>query len=598
MAQGTKRRAGTATDEPIAVQLQRLLEANHRLREEFEQSSAAALAWRDERALLLAMLNEVPDYLFAKGLDGKFVMANRAVAKDLGYEHGEDVVGLTDFEMQPDPEVARKFVEDDQKVIQSGRAKLDIEEFMIDAHGDKQWLSTSKVPLRNEAGEIIGLVGVARNVTERKRAEDQVHYLAYHDVLTGLPNRMLFDQMLEQALAGAGRGRRAALVYLDLDRFKNVNDTLGHPAGDELIREVAGRLSALGRSGDTVARLGGDEFAIVMADVKSVADVEPLVRRILKELSRPFDIHDNQVFVNASVGIAVSDDGKIDSNEMLRQADIALYRAKARGRGRYEIFAQTMAVAVVESRRIEQDLRQAIATGVGLHALYQPVVDATGRKMIGAEALVRWNHPSRGLLGPQTFISVAEERGLIDAVGEIVLREAAETAGRAKLPWIAVNVSPIQFRGEHFADSVLRILAEMKLDPRRLQLEITESVLLESSDALQATISRLKSAGIAIALDDFGTGYSSMNYLRRYNVDKLKIDRSFVSQLGSNTDMGPIITAMVALGRAMNIRVTAEGVETKTQAKLLAAMGCHELQGFLYAKPMNADAIAKLFAKV
>ena len=319
-------------DKPPTEQLERLLTANQRLQDEFERHHASEAAWREERALLLAMLNQVPDYLFVKDRDSRFLMANKAVANDLGVERGEDLVGLTDFDMQPDPEVAKKFVEDDRQVMASGRPKLDIEEFMLDSKGEKQWLSTSKVPLRNEAGEVIGLVGVARNVTDRKRAQDQIHFLAFHDMLTGLPNRFLFEERLNAAIARAEQGS-AALLYLDLDRFKNVNDTLGHAAGDELIRQVGQRLSALVRSTDTVARLGGDEFAIVMADCRRPDDPEALSRRILREMTRPFELFEDPVFINASVGIAKSNEENIDGKDMLRQADIALYRAKAHGHG-------------------------------------------------------------------------------------------------------------------------------------------------------------------------------------------------------------------------------------------------------------------------
>ena len=574
----------------LMTQLDRLLAANHKLVEEFERHKEAEEAWRAERTLLVAMVNQVPDYLFAKDHNGRFLMANKAVAADLGFSRGEDVVGLTDADMQPDPEVARKFREDDLKVLESGRPKLDIEEYLIDGNGEKKWLSTSKVPLTSDSGEIIGLVGVARDVTERKRAQDQIQFIAHHDSLTGLPNRFHFEQRLAEALAAARVGHGAALLYLDLDRFKTINDTLGHPAGDELIRQVAARLRAVARSTDTVARLGGDEFAIVMAGIPFLSDAEILSRRILDEMSRPFDLFDNRVHVNVSIGIAPNNGTPIESSEMLRHADIALYRAKAKGRARYEVFAESMAEALSESRQVEQDLRAALsAAGQGIYALYQPVFDAISTRMVGAEALVRWDHPVRGTLSPSVFIGVAEERGLIDELGQVVLSQAIDTARDANLPWVSVNVAPTQFRSRHFAESVLDTLNSAGLWPDRLQLEITESTLLEDSDAAQATLSVLRAAGVRMALDDFGTGYSSMNYLRRYNIDKLKIDRSFVSQISASDDTRAIVAAMIGLANAMHMRVTAEGVETEAQREALVALGCGEIQGFLLARPLGIE---------
>jgi diguanylate cyclase (GGDEF)-like protein len=447
-------------------------------------------------------------------------------------------------------------------------------------------LSTSKLPLRNEVGEVIGMVGCARDVTERKRAEERIQFLAYHDTLTGLPNRLLFEQRLEQAVSTSGK--MAALLYLDLDHFKIVNDTLGHPTGDELIRQVAERLRSVTDPRDTVARLGGDEFAIVMADCRRRDIPEKLARRIVGELSRPFELFGDPVYIDVSIGIAFSNAG-LGASEMLRQADIALYRAKAHGGGRYELFAEGMAAAVLENRQVEQDLRRALAEDSGLYALYQPVFDAAGEHVVGAEALIRWNHPTRGLLGPQAFIRVAEERGLIQEMGQKVLALACAEARATGLPWVAVNVSPVQFRNERFAELVLETLSAAGLEPTRLQLEITEGMLLESPESVQGTLAKLRSQGVSVSLDDFGTGYSSMNYLRRYNVDKLKIDRSFVAQLGASEDADAIVTAIIGLARAMRMRVTAEGVETALQRDKLMRMGCQELQGFFLAGPIAAD---------
>jgi diguanylate cyclase (GGDEF)-like protein len=425
-------------------------------------------------------------------------------------------------------------------------------------------------------------------------SEAQAQFLAFHDPLTEIPNRALFEDRLERALASVRRsGSKIALHYLDLDRFKHVNDTLGHPAGDELIRQVAARLSACVREVDTVARLGGDEFAIIQIDPSDDKGAEVLCERIIDSISHSFDLNGDEADVGVSIGVVLSNQTDGTPQDMMRKADIALYQAKATGRGRHQIFVGDLDDQVRHRRALERELRLAIA-GDELTLAYQPLYDGSGTNIIGAEALVRWNHPTHGLLPPDHFIGLAEERGLIGALGMWVLQKACAFAVRTDLAWIAVNFSPAQFHDEHLADRVLACLSEAGLAPERLEVEITEGLLLERSAVVQRTLAQLREAGVRIALDDFGTGYSSITYLRTYRIDKLKIDRSFVDQLGHDNEISEIVRAIVQLARVMKMRVAAEGVETPLQHKILQEMGCDELQGYLLSKPVAPERLVHI----
>jgi diguanylate cyclase (GGDEF)-like protein len=435
-----------------------------------------------------------------------------------------------------------------------------------------------------------------RASTELQVSEAQAQHLAFHDPLTSLPNRAFFLSRLEHSLIEARRdGRRIALLYLDLDRFKNVNDTLGHAAGDDLIRELAERLAAIVRNKDCVARLGGDEFAILQGEVTSSGDVIAFCERVIQTVSHPFELLGNAAFVGVSIGVAVAPDSAADRAELMRKADIALYRAKSEGRNRFRIFSEEMDFFVQRRQRIEAELREAIASGDQLNVVYQPVYSALSGKISGVEALLRWNHPQHGMVSPGIFIPIAEESGLIHELGDKVLREACLAAKRWPARKIAVNVSTLQFRSPRFAAKILNLLHEVGLDPSRLELEITESVLLDSADLVGPTFKDLRAAGVRIALDDFGTGYSSLTYLQKFPVDKIKIDRAFVHNLDSEGASNAIVQAIVNLARAMNVTVTAEGVETETQRNALQKMGCDELQGYLLSGPLPVSEIDRLF---
>ena len=428
-----------------------------------------------------------------------------------------------------------------------------------------------------------------RAAGELQRSQSQAQYLAFHDTLTGLPNRALFEDRLKRALLAVSRDKRKiGLLYIDLDRFKTVNDTFGHPCGDELVRQTAARLENSVRQVDTVARLGGDEFAVIVFDVKDLGTAEELCERLLREIGRPFNLLGNQVFVDASIGVAISNGPDTDPADLLRKADIALYEAKKNGRARHEVFAGDMDDLIARKRMIESDLRTALTGGNDIKLVYQPIYASDCTTVVGAEALIRWDHPAHGALSPAHFVSIAEERGMTALLGDWVLNEAARFAATTDLPWIAVNVSPLQLRDGTFSDHVLDILREAGVPPSRIQIEIVESALLENSQTTRAVLAQLRAAGIRIVLDDFGTGYSSINYLQRHAIDKLKIDRSFVKMLGASEGASGIVKAIVELAAALKVKVTAEGVETPEQRDMLVGMGCGELQGFLLSPALEA----------
>lgn len=436
-----------------------------------------------------------------------------------------------------------------------------------------------------------------RTVLELKASEAQAHHLAFHDVLTGLPNRALFEDRLNHAVARRQDGEQVAVMMLDLDRFKHVNDTLGHPAGDSLIRDFAVRLSKLVGGEDTITRLGGDEFAIVQVCPAGAEEPKALCERILAMAQEPYDVLGNQIFVGTSIGLVLSPDAGTDRSELMRKADIALYRAKSEGRNRYRIFTSEMDETVNLRRMIEEELRIALATGDGLEVAYQPQIAVDGDSVVGVEALARWRHPTRGYIQPSQFIPVAEQTGLIVQLGDWILRQACQASQRWPDLFVSVNLSPVQFKLNDFAKHVIEVVRECGADPRGIELEVTESVLLDEECGTADALRTLRDAGFRIALDDFGTGYSSLGYLHRFEVDKIKIDRSFTQSLGQGTKAAAVIKAIVSLGHAMSLTVTAEGVETEVQKNFLHTAGCNEMQGYLFSKALSQEQITRMLAR-
>ncbi|MEA2981585.1 MAG: hypothetical protein QOF09_3408 [Alphaproteobacteria bacterium] len=439
-----------------------------------------------------------------------------------------------------------------------------------------------------------GWVATYEDVTERRQAEAQIMHMARHDALTDLPNRLLFQEKVEQALA---RGGQFSVLYVDLDRFKGVNDTLGHPVGDALLRLVTERLKKVACNVDTVARLGGDEFAIVQSGMGPTVAGE-LAGEIIGSLSEPFDALGNQVVIGASVGIALAPTDGTEPDQLLRNADMALYRAKSDGRGTYRFFEADMDAKMQARHTLELDLRRALAANE-FELYYQPIIDLASREVAGFEALVRWNHRDRGLISPINFIPVTEDIGLIVPLGEWVLKEACTEAAKwpGKLT-VAVNLSPVQFRNQTLALSVVNALNISGFDARRLELEITESIMLQEDRLATQTLHQIRALGVKIAMDDFGTGYSSLSYLRSFPFDKIKIDRSFIQELGKKDDCAAIVSAVTRLGSDLGMVTTAEGVETEHQLKILSIEGCTQVQGYLFSPPIPAQQIPRLLERL
>ncbi|TNJ39342.1 bifunctional diguanylate cyclase/phosphodiesterase [Phaeobacter sp. B1627] len=431
-----------------------------------------------------------------------------------------------------------------------------------------------------------------------KRAIDRASYLASHDPLTKLPNRTLFNDRLMNAIAEAEHLECGlAVLCLDLDHFKDVNDILGHGAGDILLEKAAERMSGvLGRS-DFLARLGGDEFAIIQWTADQPNGATDLANKLIAELARPFDLDGNETVIGTSVGITVYDRGMkgdgADAQRLLQQADLALYRAKNDCRGSLQFFAEEMNRKLLARKKLEHDLRRAIAEDE-LELNFQPQVDLTTNEVSGVEALLRWNHPTEGRISPDQFITLAEETGLIIPIGEYVIRKACYHSRDWPHLKFAVNVSPIQFRQGNLVETIRSALEAEEVAPGRLEIEITEGILLQNTDETISILNQIKSMGVRIAMDDFGTGYSSLSYLRRFDFDKIKIDRSFISGLGESRDADCIIQAVIDLGVSLGMKSNAEGVETVEQARILKARGCEEVQGFFFGKPMTSKGIQEL----
>ena len=456
------------------------------------------------------------------------------------------------------------------------------------------------IKLREANSHLVTATIEAYKLAEQvQAAQVQLDYLARHDVLTGLPNRLLLNDRLAQAIALARRqGKQLALMFLDLDRFKYINDSLGHAVGDQLLQLVAKRLTACVRSSDTVCRQGGDEFVILLADIEQSADAGLSAQKILTALVVPYFINQHELAVTVSIGISIYPNDGQDADLLIRNADTAMYHAKAGGRNNFQFFEQRMSILAVERHSIEVGLRRALERHEFV-LYYQPKINLHSNKIVGVEALIRWQHPERGLLLPGDFISIAEDSGVILPIGRWVLREACSQAQvwlHAGLPpvIIAVNTSAAEFGAKGFVENIRRTLAETGLEPRHLELELTESVLMRDAESANALLHMLADLGVRVAVDDFGTGYSSLSYLKQFPIDTLKIDQSFVNDVTSDPDDAAIVGAVTSMGKSLNLCVIAEGVETPEQCAFLVAQHCDEGQGYYFGRPMPPEALAAL----
>jgi diguanylate cyclase (GGDEF)-like protein len=442
-----------------------------------------------------------------------------------------------------------------------------------------------------------GWVSTHEDITERRQAEMKIAHMARHDPLTDLPNRLLLRERLAEALGRVvERGERLAVLYLDLDLFKNVNDSLGHPTGDELLRAVAGRLRRCVGEHDTISRVGGDEFSIIQTDITAAGDAAHLARRIAEAIKEPYDLGGQQIMIDASIGIALAPTDGSEADELLKNADIALYGAKGDGRGVYRFFEADMDARMKDRRVLEMALRKAFDKGE-FELYYQPIVNLDKGQVRSCEALLRWHHPERGMVSPAEFIPIAEEIGLIVALGEWVIRQACEDA--AKWPGeicVAVNLSPTQLSSKGLLPAVLGALSSSRLPPQRLEIEITEAVLMHNSEVNLRTLHQLRALGIRISMDDFGTGYSSLSTLRSFPFDKIKIDRCFIKGLGDNSESDAIVRAVAGLADNLGMTTTAEGIETEQQLGRVRDLGCTDVQGFFFSPPVPVSDLTWLLA--
>ena len=537
----------------------------------------------ETRRFLNSIIENIPVAVVVKDAKTrKCLLVNRALETMLDRTQ-DDLLGKTIFDIYRNK--TAEFIDNGDTETLSSSNGFNYSEYEVEAPtGGARMHATNRIVICDAQGDAQYLIAVIEDVTERKKAEQRIAFMAHHDALTGLANRAAMAQEIEDAAARHRRwGDQFSVLLLDLDRFKDVNDTLGHAAGDELLREVAGRLKAFLRESDVLARLGGDEFAIIQAggtDQREAAST--LADRITDVMAKPFSINGTEIHIAASIGIALAPDHATDTDGLLKMADMALYSAKSAGRNAYRFFSPEMSVAASERHGIESDLRRAIAQDE-FELRYQPIIDTKTRQICGAEALIRWRHPTKGMISPDQFIPIAEDTGLIARIGEWALLTACTEAATWPVGVkVAVNLSPVHFRKKNLSEIVMYVLAQSGLPPERLELEITETALIESAADCLPILRQFKNLGISIALDDFGTGYSSLSQLTMFPFDKIKIDKSFTQNLTKRSECAAIVSATLTLARSLDIPTTAEGVETVEQYRILGLAGVTSMQGYLF----------------
>ena len=559
-------------------QAYRTLDAEKQLNQTIIRSSPFAIYTRDRRGIVTAW--------------------NPAAEKLFGWR-AEQILGKPLLTVPHDK--ARETNELRDRVLR-GESIIDLEVQRQKQDGTLFDLSTTLAPLRDASGTVTGYLAIAADITARKAAEQQVEFLAYRDVLTGLPNRLLLQDRFGQAVAHAERSHsKVALVFLDLDNFKTINDSLGHAVGDALLREIARRLGECVRETDTISRQGGDEFLLVLSDLTGTEAIPPVLLKIRERLQSPFTVDGHELTTSASIGVALYPDDGRDFETLLKKADTAMYRAKDAGRNHYRFFDEQMNVEAVEHLHLKSGLRRALAQGE-FELYYQPQFELASGRVVGVEALLRWRHPDDGLIPPARFIPVAEDSGLIVPIGDWVIQEACRQAmawRAAGLPPLimAVNLSAVQFRRGEVQQTIAQALQTTGFDPHLLELELTESVLIGDTETVLSSVRQLKQLGVKLSVDDFGTGYSSLSYLKRFDVDKLKIDQSFIRDLASDPDDAAIVRAIVQMAGSLNLRTIAEGVEDAATLALLREFSCDEAQGYHFAQPMTAQAFVNFMTQ-
>jgi len=546
--------------------------------------------------LLAALMDNLPDNIYFKDRMSRFVRINRSMATYLGLESPDDAIGQTDFDFFEHYHAEATF-RDEQELMKNGVPLIGKDERETYAGGGVRWVSSTKLPLRDRNGNVVGTFGISRDITARKNAENQLYEQAFYDPLTHLPNRALLMDRLKQLLK-IGRRRsdgHFALLFLDIDRFKGINDSLGHVMGDHLLKSMARRLETCLRPGDTVARLSGDEFAILLDRLAEPADVELVADRVHSAMQTPFDVMGTELYCSVSIGIAFADDFYKKGEDVLRDADTAMSQAKIDGRSRHVVFKSGMHDRARNLLRLETDLRRALDRRE-FRVYYQPIVCTERKCLSGFESLLRWEHPERKLVYPDEFIALAEETGLICNIGLWSLEQACrqltfwkQNLAVPSLPTISVNISPRQFSQPDLLGKIERVLAETGAEPSLIVLEITEGSLMRNLEAAIRLLGQIRALGIRVQIDDFGMGYSSLSQLEQMSIDGFKIDRAFVSRMGTSPKTREIVRTLVTLARNLDLSITAEGVETPEQLAEIRGFGCHKIQGFLYSKAIPIE---------
>ncbi len=545
------------------------------------------------KLMLELVLDALPVRIFWKDNNSTYLGCNQHFADDAEVENTADIQGCSDFDFF-EKENAELFRKDDREVMESGVSKVGYEEPQANPGGETRWLRTNKIPLRDENGAVVGVLGTYEDITEHKRLRQKIEKMAHEDELTGLPNRNQFKKSLDAAIEGLEQdGRQIGLLLLDLDNFKNVNDTLGHLIGDKLLQVIARRIENFLPESVKAARLGGDEFAFIFSDLRSEDIITQFAQDITRVLEEPIGVEDNLLNISVSIGIITHSERECSPHELFKNADIALYEAKRTGKSRFCIFDHSMNQKIQLNQKIENDLHSAIRNDE-LYTLFQPQICLKTGKVIGAETLLRWKHPELGLVAPNKFITIAETKKVIIDIGKFVIQQACHFCSEINRIsdepiTISANLSLSQFRDKEFLETILDEVMQSGIQPDLLELEITESIAMLSGDSAIDILNHLKRSGIQLAIDDFGTGYSSLKRLKEYPVDCLKIDRSFVAPLGESESDNSMADTIIKLGNNFGLKVIAEGVETEEQLRIVRELGCHIVQGFYFSYPLTAE---------
>jgi diguanylate cyclase (GGDEF)-like protein/PAS domain S-box-containing protein len=559
----------------------------------------AEQALREAERRYRSLFDNAIEGIFRTTPDGRYLDANPALARIYGFTTPEELVeSLRDIKSQLYVEPSRR--EEFMRIIKARGEIGGFESCVYRKNGETIWISENARAVFDDEGRVLHYEGTVEDITERRQNQARIEQQANYDSLTGLANRSLLNDRLQQAIySAASYGARLAVVFVDLDRFKYINDTLGHDVGDRLLQVMAERFTSAVAASDTVARLGGDEFVLLLHGQSGPDTVTTVLERLLPTISAPLRYGQSDLEVTCSIGVALYPDDGSDPATLLKHADSAMYRAKEQGRNNYQFFTEELNRAIKERFDLENQLRRALERGQ-FELYYQPRVDMATRKIIGAEALIRWHVPGRGMVSPAVFVPVAEEIGLIGPISEWVLQTACAQNKRwhdAGLPCVvSVNISPQQFRGDGLVPLIAGALSDTGMDSRCLEIEITESTVMHAGERMVEMLQAIKNLGVHIAVDDFGTGYSSLSYLKRFPVDRLKVDRSFVQHIASADD-AVIVRAIIALGHNLGLKVLAEGVETDEQLEFLRMNGCDELQGYYFSRPVSAWQMTKLLTK-